>query len=101
MAAPVIWSQDALDDLEAIASYIGRDSPYHAQQVVEAILEVADSIPAQPRMGREVPELKDPNVRERFVYSYRVIYEIGESPIAILAVIHGRRLLESIEDRFS
>lgn len=66
MAARVIWSQGALDDIDAIADYISRDSPYHAQRVVEEIFELADSI----------------------------------RRIDILAVIHGKRLLESIEGRF-
>ena len=39
-------------------------------------------------------------MRERFLYSYRLIYEISDERMDILAVIHGRRLLESIEDRF-
>jgi plasmid stabilization system protein ParE len=30
MAATVIWSQEVLDDIEAIATYIGRDSVFHA-----------------------------------------------------------------------
>ena len=41
-----------------------------------------------------------PNVRERFSYSYRLLYEIGEGRIDILAVIHGKRLLDSLEKRF-
>ncbi|MET0090960.1 MAG: type II toxin-antitoxin system RelE/ParE family toxin [Candidatus Thiodiazotropha sp.] len=52
----------------------------------------------QPRIGRVVPELGQQNIRERFVYSYRVIYEIQPDELHILAVIHGKRLLESIED---
>lgn len=48
-----------------------------------------------------MPELDNAQVRERFVYSYRVLYEIGVEQIDILAVIHGRRLLESVEDRFT
>ena len=54
------------------------------------------------RQGLEwvlVPELGNPQVRERFAYSYRVLYEIGATRIDILAVIHGRRLLEPVEDR--
>ncbi|MEJ2426101.1 MAG: type II toxin-antitoxin system RelE/ParE family toxin [Candidatus Thiodiazotropha sp.] len=46
------------------------------------------------------PELGQQNIRERFVYSYRVIYEIQPEALHILAVIHGKRLLESVEDRF-
>jgi plasmid stabilization system protein ParE len=30
-------------------------------------------------------------VREVFVYSYRLIYEVKQRDIEVLAVIHGRR----------
>lgn len=100
MAATVIWSQEALDDIDAIADYISRDSLYHAQRMVEAFFELGDSLVDHPQAGRVVPELNRPNVRERFLYSYRLLYEIGEERIDILAVIHGKRLLESLEGRF-
>ncbi len=100
MAASIIWSEQALDDIDAIAEYISRDSPFYGQCVTEEILDLANLIAEQPHIGRIVPELKDESVRERFIYSYRVIYEIRSSQIEIIAVIHGRRLLESIEDRF-
>jgi toxin ParE1/3/4 len=101
MASVVSWSQEALDDIDAIASYIDRDSPQHARRVVEEIFALAASVAEQPKIGRIVPELKNENVRERFVYSYRVLYEIRPAQIEVLAVIHGKRLLESIEDRFT
>jgi len=100
MAAALVWSQEALDDIDAIADYISRDSLYHAQRVVEAAFELGDSLVDHPQAGRVVPELSNPNVRERFLYSYRLIYEISDARIDVLAVIHGKRLLESIEDRF-
>ncbi|HED35550.1 MAG TPA: type II toxin-antitoxin system RelE/ParE family toxin [Gammaproteobacteria bacterium] len=97
MAQAVIWSQESLDDIDSIAEYISRDSLYHAQQVVEQIFDLGDSLAQQPQSGREVPELNAPDVRERFIYSYRLIYEIRDNDIHILGVIHGKRLLESIE----
>jgi plasmid stabilization system protein ParE len=33
----------------------------------------------------------------RFVYSYRLIYRVEEASVLIVAVIHGKRLLENIE----
>ncbi len=98
MAAEVVWSAQALDDLDAIAAYIGRDSPVHAQRVVEEFFDLADSLSDNAYVGRVVPDFELPNVRERFLYSYRMIYEVGPR-IEILALIHGRRLLESIESR--
>ena len=50
-------------------------------------------------MGRMVPELGDPEFRERFVYSYRVIYRNESDGILVAAVIHGSRLLERVVGR--
>ncbi len=97
MAQSVIWSKESLDDIGNIAQYISRDSPYHAQRVVENIIARGDTLPEQPKAGRKVPELDDSLVRECFIYSYRLIYEIIYTEITILGVIHGQRLLESVE----
>jgi len=97
MAQTVIWSQEALDDIDSIAEYISRDSLYYAQRVVESIFDRGDSLSEQPEAGRKVPELNDSRVRERFIYSYRMIYELKDNDIHILGVIHGKRLLESVE----
>lgn len=97
MAQTLIWSREALDDIDSIADYISRDSLTHAQQVAERILTLGESLAAQPKLGRVVPELNNPQVRERFVYSYRLIYELRDETIHVLAVIHGKRLLESVE----
>ena len=40
MAAELIWTEEALDDVDAIAELIARDSPYHARRVVEAMFEL-------------------------------------------------------------
>lgn len=56
-----------------------------------------ESIGEQPLIGRVVPELGNERMRERFLYSYRLTYEVGDDRVEMLAVIHGRRLLESIE----
>ncbi|MHB9057141.1 MAG: type II toxin-antitoxin system RelE/ParE family toxin, partial [Paludibacteraceae bacterium] len=48
-----------------------------------------------PLSGRVVPEEADENVREHFVFSFRVIYEISGNNVCVLAVVHGKRLLYS------
>ena len=47
-----------------------------------------------PRQGRKVPELNQDVVREVPQYSYRILYEIKETNIDILAVIHKRKDLQ-------
>ena len=91
----VDWSPGAIEDVEAIADYISRDSEFYARAVVTKIVDVSRSLGEFPGMGRVVPELNDENIRERFVYSYRLVYKIEKNRILIVAVIHGKRLFES------
>jgi plasmid stabilization system protein ParE len=95
----IVWSGDALDDIDALARYIARDSILYAQQMVSDIMRSGDALTSQPTRGRIVPELSDPTIRELFIYSYRLIYQIHESEheVHVLAVLHGKRLLSSIE----
>ncbi|HHJ16915.1 MAG TPA: type II toxin-antitoxin system RelE/ParE family toxin [Gammaproteobacteria bacterium] len=100
MEYQVTWSPEAVEDLESIAEYIDRDSSYYAQSVISQVLEASRKIKEFPLIGRMVPEIGDENIRERFIYSYRLVYKIQQQRILIVAVIHGKRLIENIEVRF-
>ena len=100
MDIEVKWSPEAIEDIDSIAEYIARDSEFYARSVVNEILSLGTKIAEEPLIGRIVPELDDENIRERFVYSYRVVYTIEDTVITVVAVIHGKRLLENVPDRF-
>lgn len=89
----VEWSPEALDDVDAIAEYIARDSEIYAQSVVAKILAVSRSLNQNPLRGRMVPELENEEVRERFIYSYRLIYRVRDKQVLIIAVMHGKQML--------
>jgi plasmid stabilization system protein ParE len=93
MDTRVSWSPEALDDVESIAAYIAKDSPCYASAVVQKILDVAQNLGKFPNIGPIVPEIGEPEFRERFVYSYRVIYRVTAPQVLIIAVVHGKRLL--------
>ena len=95
----VSWSPTALDDVDAVAEYISRDSGAYARAVVTKIRDTARMLRRFPNAGRVVPELGDYTIRERFVYSYRLIYRIRDDRVLIVAVVHGRRLLEPLLDQ--
>lgn len=95
------WSPEATEDTEAIAEFISRDSEFYARAVVSKILSVSRTLADFPHIGRAVPELGDENIRERFVYSYRLVYRIEQEKILVVAVVHGKRLLEPISNRFT
>jgi len=87
--------QEALEDIDSIATYIEKDSSVYAKAVVSKIFEKAEILQEFPEIGRIVPELNDTTIREVFVYSYRLIYKIKKQSIIFIAVVHGKRLLEN------
>ena len=92
----LIWSPQAIEDIEAIAEYIARDSASYAESTVERIFQAPEKLMQFPKLGRVVPEKNDESVREIFVFQYRIIYEIVASEIHVLTVVHGKRILEDL-----
>jgi toxin ParE1/3/4 len=94
MAHRIVWARRALQDLEAIASYIAQDSPAYAKIVVKSIVNQTRALETFPRAGRKVPEFNDEDIREVLAYSYRIIYRLQQDAVLIAAVIHGKRILQ-------
>ena len=44
-----------------------------------------------------VPEFGNDTIREKFVYSYRIIYRIHGDTLTIAAVIHGKKLFDKLD----
>jgi toxin ParE1/3/4 len=97
---PIKWSPEAVEDLEQIVEYIEKDSEYYATAVVSETLNIVQKIEEYPLSGRKVPEIDDEKIREYLLYSYRIIYQIQEHYILIVAIIHGKRQIENIKNRF-
>jgi len=93
MAYKVVWSPTALEDIEAIASYISRDSVSYAGTVVTRVINSTRNLEKFPFAGRIVPEFGSETIREVFAYSYRIIYRLENETVTVAAVIHGRREL--------
>lgn len=92
----LIWSPQAIEDIQAIAEYIARDSIVYAESTVERIFQAPERLMQFPKLGRIVPEKNDDSIRELFVFQYRIIYEILASEIHILTVVHGKRIIEDM-----
>jgi addiction module RelE/StbE family toxin len=87
----VIWSIPAKHDLKKIHDYIVEDSKYYALKVSQEFVVKSEALLDFPKMGRVVPEIGDPNIRELIIYSYRLVYEVSSNRIEILAVIHCKQ----------
>ena len=91
MAREVIWTEPAWQDLEAAAGFIARDSESYAAAFVQEVKESVTSLTHLAERGRMVPEFGNQRIRELLVRPYRLVYEISDDRIFVLALIHGAR----------
>lgn len=101
MAREVTWAESAWSDLEQTANFIAKDSPRYAAAFVREGRDAARSLGRFAERGRVVPELNLANVRELFVRSYRLIYNVRADEVCVLALIHGSRDLAALWERES
>ena len=93
MAREVTWTESASDDLAEIASYISKDSEFYAATVVRELIVAARSLTILSERGRMVREYREPTIRQLLVRDYRLVYQVTDSFIHVLRVIHGARML--------
>lgn len=86
----LVWTPEAVDQIEAIRDYIARDSERTAQNIVLKLLESVDLLTTKPRAGRP-GRISD--TREMVVSAtpYIIVYRTSDTTIEILSVRHGRR----------
>lgn len=87
----VIWTAEALAEVEGIVDYISVADPTAALSMVERIFRaVEDSLPSNPKLGRPG---RVEGTRERIAHSsYIIAYQIARNRIEILTVRHTARL---------
>lgn len=87
----ILWTEAALNQLEAIRDFLSGTSPEYAQRIVERLVNRSEQLPAFPRSGRMVPEYELDEVRQVVEGAYRIIYLIKENQLEVLAIIHTSR----------
>jgi toxin ParE1/3/4 len=85
------WTEHAVNQLGAIAEYIGLASPLYAEQVVDRIIARLRQAQDFPDSGRVVPEALNMDLRELVESPYRIIYRARHSTITVVAIVHGRQ----------
>ena len=90
----LIWTDQAIDDLQNIGDYIAEDSQKYAKLTVRKLFERVEILKQFPNAGRIVPEQNEEQVRELIEGSYRIIYERFDDRINILTVYHSSRELK-------
>ena len=90
------WTQEAETDLDDILAYISKSSSQYARTFYESVQESIENLKLFPKIGRIVPESKNPEDRELILQKYRIIYRFIEHKerIVIKMIIQGSRLLK-------
>lgn len=66
---------------------------------VDHLIECAEALQDNPRLGRVVPELERRDLREIVVRGYRIVYFVGVRRVTVLRVVHGARDLPALAKR--
>ena len=93
------WSNEAVDHLAQIHSFIAADSPHYASKFIVHLMDAVERLSSFPEIGRRMPDVTDPSVRELVVAPYRIIYQLRGNVISIAAVVHSSRDLNSVENK--
>jgi plasmid stabilization system protein ParE len=87
----VAWAASALEDLVGVLEDVTARYPGFERELYEHVMVAAASLATLSERGRLVPELRDQRTREIFVREYRVMYEVHDDRVAIVAFVFGRR----------
>jgi toxin ParE1/3/4 len=68
----LIWTEQAINDLEDIGDYIAESSEKYAKLTVKRLYEKSDILKQFPQTGRVVPEKNEETVRELIEGNYRI-----------------------------
>jgi toxin ParE1/3/4 len=96
----VLLTDGAEQDLEAIHDYISEfDCVANANDVLDALMEVVESLSRFPERGSYPKELVGLGIKEYrqiFFKPYRVIYRVTGSQVIIYLIADGRRDMQTV-----
>ena len=91
----LVWTPQALADVEAIRGYIRRDSFRYAEITVARIILAVERLDQFPESGRVVPEVGRNNLPELILGNYRIVYRLIDGMAQVVTVHHSSRLFSA------
>jgi toxin ParE1/3/4 len=89
--AEVIWTEPALNDLDAIADYIALDKPDAARDLVQRIFKHVEQLIAHPNSGSKPEELRGWRYRQIVEPLCRIFYRHDRGTVYVLYVMRGEQ----------
>lgn len=91
--AQIIWTEPALNDLDAIADYIAVENRQAAATLVQRVFRHVEQLREHPESGSHPPELKRSRYRQIVEPPCRVFYRFDGEHVIILHVMREEQLL--------
>ena len=85
------WTDEAIDQVLGIREYLAITSPSYAAQFVDNLFERVEQLISFPNSGPQFSASGLVQPRELLVRPYRVVYEVTDKQIRIMAVFHQRQ----------
>jgi plasmid stabilization system protein ParE len=89
VARKIVWSDLAVEDLEAAVSFVARDSPGYARSLAQLAIDAAESLVSFADRGHRLPDRTLSRYRELLVGAYRLVYLVEKERVLIVALLHG------------
>lgn len=87
----VIWSPEAIRDVESIRAFIAQDSPSYADLEARRIVAAVERLRTFPESGRPVPERQIDAIREIILPPYRIVYRFLGGVAEVVTVFRASR----------
>ncbi len=82
---------EAYADLNEIWEYVAADNLDAADRLLDEIYESITSVLRFPHQGHTRSDLTSQPLRFQVVRDYVIAYAPDEKPLAVIAILHGRR----------
>lgn len=92
--AEVIWTDPALNDLDAIGDYIALDNFDAAQKLIRRVIERVGLLDRSPSIGRVSNDLRNTPYRRLAIGPVYVYYRIEDDRVIIIHVVRAERDFE-------
>lgn len=91
--AEVIWTENALADLNDIAEYIAVSNLPAAKKLVDSVFTAMERLAQFPESGRKPPEIDHLHYREVVLNPCRIFYKFENEKVFVLYVMRQEREL--------
>jgi len=89
--AQIIWTEPALEDLDAIAVYIALDKPGAAKKLVRTVMGRVDQLALFPQSGGKPRDLAGTPYRQMVVPPLRLFYRQSGENVVIIHVMRSEQ----------